>query len=271
MAEFVWTTWEIWSTPAVIWVIASVCFSDAIAISFTKFAVSSTFFTIIFNEAAVSLVKFSPLVTADKEFPIITVIFFTASPDCSARFLTSSATTAKPLPASPALAASIAAFKAKRFVWEAISSIVLIIAEICFEEMVISFIESNNFCILVLPSSTICLVVLEKLLAFSAFSVFFLTWSSISVKLAKSSSTAPAWSVDPSESICVVKDNCSEPLEIEAIDWFILKNIVFKESIIFLSEFCIGVKSPIYSIDVFKFISKSPFAKVSKVLVMSLT
>jgi len=34
----------------------------------------------------------------------------------SANFLTSSATTAKPRPASPALAASIAAFKASRFV-----------------------------------------------------------------------------------------------------------------------------------------------------------
>ena len=35
---------------------------------------------------------------------------------CSANFLTSSATTAKPLPCSPALAASIAAFNARRFV-----------------------------------------------------------------------------------------------------------------------------------------------------------
>ena len=44
--------------------------------------------------------------------------------DSSASFLTSSATTAKPLPASPARAASIAAFKARRLVWSAIPAMV---------------------------------------------------------------------------------------------------------------------------------------------------
>lgn len=43
-------------------------------------------------------------------------IFDTYSSDSSASFLISSATTAKPLPASPALAASMAAFNASRFV-----------------------------------------------------------------------------------------------------------------------------------------------------------
>lgn len=41
---------------------------------------------------------------------------FTALEDSSANFLISSATTANPLPASPALAASIDAFKANKFV-----------------------------------------------------------------------------------------------------------------------------------------------------------
>ncbi len=44
--------------------------------------------------------------------------------DRVARALTSSATTENPLPASPALAASIAAFKANRLVWSEIAWIV---------------------------------------------------------------------------------------------------------------------------------------------------
>ena len=51
----------------------------------------------------------------------------------SASFLTSSATTANPLPASPALAASMAALRAKRFVWSAISLITTNISPICAE------------------------------------------------------------------------------------------------------------------------------------------
>ncbi len=46
-----------------------------------------------------------------------------ASVVCSASFLISSATTAKPLPASPACAASILAFKASSVVWSVTSSI----------------------------------------------------------------------------------------------------------------------------------------------------
>jgi len=46
----------------------------------------------------------------------------------SASFLTSSATTAKPRPASPARAASMAAFKASRLVWSAMSEITLMMA-----------------------------------------------------------------------------------------------------------------------------------------------
>ena len=46
----------------------------------------------------------------------IAEILFAVSVDCDARFPISPATTAKPLPASPALAASIEAFRDKRLV-----------------------------------------------------------------------------------------------------------------------------------------------------------
>ncbi len=50
--------------------------------------------------------------------------------DVSARARTSSATTAKPRPSSPARAASIAAFKARRLVWSAMSATLLVISPI---------------------------------------------------------------------------------------------------------------------------------------------
>ncbi len=65
-------------------------------------------------------------------------ISFVANDDLSANFLTSSATTAKPLPCSPALAASMAALSANRFVCEAISSIVSTILPISSERLPIS-------------------------------------------------------------------------------------------------------------------------------------
>ena len=52
--------------------------------------------------------------------PTISSIVETVSSVCVARSPISEATTANPLPASPALAASILAFNARRFVWEEI-------------------------------------------------------------------------------------------------------------------------------------------------------
>ncbi len=64
-------------------------------------------------------------------------VFLDASADLLAKLRTSSATTAKPLPAVPARAASTAAFSASIFVWKAISSMVLIILLISEEESLI--------------------------------------------------------------------------------------------------------------------------------------
>ena len=73
--------------------------------------------------------------------------FFAASALCAASVPTWVATTANPFPASPALAASMEAFKASRFVWEAMSLIVLMIELICCELSLIVSIACTTCCI----------------------------------------------------------------------------------------------------------------------------
>ncbi len=77
------------------------------------------------------------------EFSINSVVCLAASADLPAKFLTSSATTAKPLPAAPALAASTAALRARILVWKAISSITFIILPISLDEILISSIAES--------------------------------------------------------------------------------------------------------------------------------
>src|SRR3712207_1349854 len=127
-----------------------ICLNDSIDTSIT--------FICLFNSSlTLSVVSTTKLVSFDI-FPINLVI----SPEdfllCSASFLISSATTANPLPASPALAASIAAFKASRFVWSAIAFMVFVISLIppmlspklfiflltSSKALLISFIDSTN-------------------------------------------------------------------------------------------------------------------------------
>ena len=73
--------------------------------------------------SAVSFAMPFPSRTASEERSMSAEVFFAALADLPARVRTSSATTAKPLPASPALAASTAAFRDRILVWNAMSSI----------------------------------------------------------------------------------------------------------------------------------------------------
>ena len=80
-------------------------------------------------------IRCSPSVTAEMDLSINSLVALAASSDLEARLRTSSATTAKPLPALPARLASTAAFNAKILVWKAIFSMVSIILRIFMEEL----------------------------------------------------------------------------------------------------------------------------------------
>ena len=115
-----------------------------------------------------------------------------------ARLLTSSATTAKPAPASPALAASTAAFKARRLVWKAISSIVLTIFWVCSLAADISDMDSVS---LFMESSAVSMesrasAIMES--ACFALSAFCLVSDAISSREEDVSSNVAACSEAPS-------------------------------------------------------------------------
>ena len=94
--------------------------------------------TTVCRLSAVAFAISEPLFTASVVLLMSAEVFCEASADLDARLRTSSATTANPFPASPALAASIAAFSARILVWKAISSMVLMIALISSVLLLIS-------------------------------------------------------------------------------------------------------------------------------------
>src|SRR5437763_1350198 len=84
-------------------------------------AVSSTPWTILASDSPAFSESGAPSATWRVDSLISAVISLAAALERSASLRTSSATTAKPRPCSPARAASIAAFRASRLVWLAIS------------------------------------------------------------------------------------------------------------------------------------------------------
>ncbi len=107
-------------------------------------------------------------------------VFWAASALRWARFRTSSATTANPFPASPARAASTAAFKAKRFVWKAMSSMVLMILEVSSDEFLISSIALVIRFMAETPLSTNGRDSFMAISAWLEFSADCLVWEDIS-------------------------------------------------------------------------------------------
>ena len=110
-------------------------------------AASSTSCEVLLMDPTMPVITCSISVTADRVSPctvsITVAISCVACTDRSARRRTSSATTAKPLPASPARAASIVALSASRFVWSAIPSMTLTILPTSCDR---SLIDRNEVC-----------------------------------------------------------------------------------------------------------------------------
>ena len=131
---FCWVTLSIsemaawtWSTPVVCWV-------PTAAISRTRSEALATEAAISPRVSATRREVTSPSLVCWTDSRMSASVLLDASLARSARERTSSATTAKPRPASPARAASTAALRASRLVWKAISLMSLMICEVPSEE-----------------------------------------------------------------------------------------------------------------------------------------
>ncbi len=154
---------------------------------------------------------------------------------CSANFLISSATTAKPRPASPALAASIAAFRANRFVCSAISSIATTILPIFADLVSRAAISSAIFLVLAVLSlfveanSSVTLTpslfkaAIAKLSSciFSTNLTVLLTFCPTSYKALLVNSTSLALSLMPAATCSIEIDTCSA---LAKTSWLIVLN-----------------------------------------------
>ncbi len=133
---------------------------------------------------------------------ISSLVALAASSDLEARSRTSSATTAKPLPAEPARAASTAAFSARILVWNAMFSMEAMILEISWEELEIfsMAVFSSFMCSTLVPKCPPAWP--TKRPASSAAAAVILALEEISLMVAASSSTELACSTEPWLSRC---------------------------------------------------------------------
>ena len=100
--------------------------------------ISLTCSTIRASASPVSPTRPTPVLTCSPDWLISALISLAAVAERWASSRTSCATTAKPLPASPARAASTPAFRASRLVWKAISSITPMMLVISFDDFSIA-------------------------------------------------------------------------------------------------------------------------------------
>ena len=144
VAAFCWVSFDSSSIERVTWVTAWLCASEAVAISFITSPTRPTWEVMLPRFSLTSLLNWTPSSAFFTAPSIICAVTRAASALRIARLRTSSATTAKPLPASPARAASTAAFSARRFVWKAISSMVFTIFAVSSDDALIFSIDCES-------------------------------------------------------------------------------------------------------------------------------
>ena len=179
-AAFCWVISSIWVTALLTSSIPADCSIPAAAISAI---ISLTFLTALTISSSVlpdSPTRREPSSTRSTLSLIRPLISFAAPAERCARLRTSPATTAKPLPCSPARAASTAAFSASKLVWKAISSITPIISAIFLLLALISDIASTARCTTSPPFSAWSRAAEASWLASRALSAFCLTVEVIS-------------------------------------------------------------------------------------------
>ncbi len=194
---FCWITVSSWTMALPIWSEPEDCSREAEAISWTRSAVFLMSGTIRWM---ISPALVAPATVEAESF----VISPAAVCERSASLRTSEATTAKPLPASPARAASMAALRARRLVCRAISSMMPILPAISFMAATAS---STAFP----PSAASPAAFWEMLSVARELSVFCLIVAAISSTEAETSSALAACSVAPWLICCEVELICSLP------------------------------------------------------------
>src|SRR3712207_5491492 len=172
---------SILSKAIVISLILGVMSATEVEISLNDSNELSTVDLCSFNSKFIFSVSLTIALVLFNKFPMILYMLVEDSLLLSAKTLISSATTAKPLPDSPALAASIAAFNASRLVCSAILFIKSVISFTVFISPFISLIlleklakfllkfsrEFINFCISILLFSEFLLIFIDIILILS--------------------------------------------------------------------------------------------------------
>jgi len=120
------------------WIIALLICSAPELCSWLAIVISSINSAVFWISGTICSINFWASIARTTLDSVISVISLAACPLFSASFLTSAATTAKPLPASPALAASMAAFKASMLVFREISWMIFIFSAMFFMAWTVS-------------------------------------------------------------------------------------------------------------------------------------